>query len=456
MRLLTQIDLASYIEYTSRGTWQPAKHLTLLCDALHDVEAGRCTRLLIEMPPRRGKSKVVSKSFPAWYLGHHPDNEVVLACYGADLATDFSRDNRDLMREYGSSIFGVSLSDDSSSVNRWGIKGHRGGLVAVGVGGPLTGRGAHIAIIDDPVKSAAEANSKTYRDRTYEWYQTVLRTRLAPGGAIILVQTRWHKQDLAGMLLEAAANGGEQWRVIRLPELAEPGDLLGRAPGEPLWPERFDLQSSLTTRTSMTPYQWASMYQQSPIGVENALWQYDMIESARWPAGKPIPPLVRIVVGVDPAAEDKVDSDETGIVTVGIDDDGELYVLDDSSQIAEALIWAGVSVSVFKERDADYIVGETNQGGTMVKAVIHNVDPKVPFKPVRATAGRGKRVRATPVSVLYAQGRVHHVGKFPELEEQMCTWSPRSTDSPDRIDALVWACTELMTPAPAYQPPIVL
>ena len=174
--------------------------------------------------------------------------------------------------------------------------------------------------------------------------------------------------------------------------------------------------------------------------VEGALWTRDIIESARVTK---CPPLVRIVVGVDPAVTSGESSDETGIVVAGITADGHYYVLDDKTLRATPDAWARVAVNTYHEHKADRIVAETNNGGDMVTLLMRQVDSTVSVKKVTAT--RGKQLRAEPISSLYEQGRVHHVGYFAELEMQMCEWTPQSNESPDRLDALVWAITELNT-----------
>lgn len=264
-KLLANIDLAYFLEYTSRGQWKRAKHLDLLCRKLEAVERGEIKRLIITMPPRHGKSEVTSKHFPAWYLGKHPDHEIILTSYAAEIAEDFSRIARDVLREFGEDLFGISLSTDSKAINRWGINKHRGGLKAVGAGGPLTGRGAHVAIIDDPFKGEEDSHSPAQRKKVINWYQSVLRTRLAPGGAIILIQTRWHKGDLAGHLIaEMEQADGETWEVLNLPAIAGDADPLGRAPGEALWPERFSLEELLKTKKAVHAYWWNCLYMQTP------------------------------------------------------------------------------------------------------------------------------------------------------------------------------------------------
>ena len=261
-RLLANIDLAAFIQRASGG--RDLDHLDLLCHTLEAVERGDIRRVIVTMPPRHGKSEVVSKHLPAWYLGLHPDREVILTSYSAELAQDHSRVAREVLREQGPPVFGVSVAQDSAAVNRWGIEGHRGGMIAVGIGGSITGRGAHLAIIDDPFKGPEDSHSPTQRKRVIDWYRTVLRTRLAPGGAIIVIHTRWHKGDLVGHLLAEAEVGGEQWTVIDLPAIAEEGDLLGRAPGAPLWPERFPLADLQELQRTLTTYWWQAVYQQKP------------------------------------------------------------------------------------------------------------------------------------------------------------------------------------------------
>jgi len=260
--------LTYFIEYVSRGAWKRAKHLDLLCHVLEEVAKGNILRVIITLPPRHGKSETTSKHFPAWFLGKYPDEDVILTSYAADLAEDHSRKAREILREYGESIFGISLSSDSSAVNRWGIEGHRGGLIAAGVGGPITGRGAKVAIIDDPFKGPEDSHSPTQRQKVINWYKSVLRTRLAPGGAIIVMHTRWHEEDLVGYLLNG--DGGddesdrENWVVINLPAIAEEDDPLGRELGEPLWPERFPLEELNKLRRAAGSYYWAALYQQRP------------------------------------------------------------------------------------------------------------------------------------------------------------------------------------------------
>jgi len=211
--------------------------------------------------------------------------------------------------------------------------------------------------------------------------------------------------------------------------------------------------SSYDNQANLTPQffdQILSRYENTRIGrqeihaelleeAEGSLWKRDWIENTR--VGE-CPDLLRIVVAIDPAVSKNKESDETGIVVCGIDDKKDLYVLDDGSGRYTPQQWGGEAIALYKRWMADRIVAETNNGGMMVESVLRQVDEQIPYKSVHAT--KGKRVRAEPISALYEQGRVHHVGRHNDLEDQLCNWDPMSTESPDRLDALVWACTELI------------
>lgn len=271
-KALAKTSLSFFLEYESFGTWQPARHLDLLCAKLEAVERGDIRRLMVFMPPRHGKSECISKKFPAWYLGRNPTKEMILTSYSADLAYDFSRIAKNTLGTWGQSLFGVEVE---GAVGRWGIKGQRGGLAAAGVGGPITGRGSHVAVIDDPFKNWQDAASLTIRETVWEWYRSTLRTRLAPGGAVVLVMTRWHEDDLAGRLLEAERAEGEQWDVVNLPAVAEGEDVLGRQTGEVLWPERFAPEEYESTRRAVGSRLWAALYQQRPAPDEGTILRRD-------------------------------------------------------------------------------------------------------------------------------------------------------------------------------------
>jgi predicted phage terminase large subunit-like protein len=238
------------------------RHLQYINTKLLEAAHTPGKRLIILAPPRHGKSWLTSKFFPAWYLGCNPDRRVVLATYAADFSEGWGRATRDLLVEHGPSIFEISLNPDVQAAGRWDVKDRQGGMVSLGVNGPLTGRGADLLIIDDPVKTAAEANSELQRENIWGWFRSVAFTRLEPGASIVITMTRWNEDDLIGRLLAAEGN---QWDVVSLPALAEDDDPLGRSLGEALWPERFSAAELEATRAQVGSYVWSALYQQSPV-----------------------------------------------------------------------------------------------------------------------------------------------------------------------------------------------
>lgn len=257
-------------------------HLVALSEKLVDVAAGRCKRLIVEMPPRHGKSELVSHWFPIWYLDLRPEHRVMLASYEAEFASHWGRRVRNGIEEHKESLT-VRTTRDSAAANRWETTAG-GGMFTAGVGGPFTGRGGNVLIIDDPVKNAGQANSKTYRESLWEWWRSTAYTRLEPGGAAIIVQTRWHRDDLAGRLQTEMREGGEHWDVLRLPAIAEGIDMLGRVPGEALWPARYDVEELLRTERAVGPYTWSAMYQQDPVLAGGSIFQREWWESNRYDA----------------------------------------------------------------------------------------------------------------------------------------------------------------------------
>ena len=242
-------NFLEFLIYDGEGNYKKANHIEFLTNKLQqfveDVKEGKSPRMYICLPPRHSKSETTTKKLPAWVVGNNPEFELIIAAYNADLASDFGKIARDTYKKHnknGTSIFKEELDKDKSAASSWGVNLHRGGVTSTGVGGSATGKGAHIAIIDDPFKNRDEANSKLQREKVWSWYQSTIRTRLAPGGGLIIIQTRWHDDDLVGKIIKEMEQGtGELFEGIVLPAIAEEDDLLGREVGEALWPERYDI-----------------------------------------------------------------------------------------------------------------------------------------------------------------------------------------------------------------------
>jgi hypothetical protein len=233
-----------------------------LLDKLEKVSRGEIDRLAVFMPPGAAKSTYASILYAPWHLAQNPSANIIAASHTAELAEKWGRRVRNLIAEH-SPVLGVGLAPDSQAAGRWETD-HGGEYFAAGVGGAIAGRRADLVVIDDPIRSREDADSETVRDKIWDWYKSDLYTRLKPGGRIVLIQTRWHEDDLAGRLLADMAAGGDHWEVISLPALAESDDPLGRTVGQPLWPEWEDSENLERKRRAVGARDWSALYQQRP------------------------------------------------------------------------------------------------------------------------------------------------------------------------------------------------
>lgn len=276
---LASEDYGFYAEYIHRGLYETAPHIDLITDKLQALEEGRTDKrkIMLFLPPRHSKSMTVTETFPSWYIGRNPERLVIEVSYNGTLAKKFGQRNLEKVVAQGDSIFDVQVNPKQSSAVNWGLAGHRGQMVSAGVGGTITGEGANLLIIDDPIKNRQEAYSKTYRDRLWYEYDTTLRSRLHSNAITILIMTRWHHDDLAGRILEKE---GDEWEVIKLPAICKKPeeDLLGRSKGEPLWAKGgYDLAELKNRRKNMDKKAWDSLYQQNPSPEEG-----DIIKEGWW------------------------------------------------------------------------------------------------------------------------------------------------------------------------------
>lgn len=293
-------------------------HHREIADVLERVENGEIKKLIISMPPRRGKSELVSVLFPSWFLGKNPNKKVMQICFGDDLAVKFGRQVRnivdgDMYRE----LFPESkLADDNKSASDFTI-GEKGEYAARGIRGMLTGLGAHLMIIDDPIKNREDADSESSRQYLKDFWNSVARTRLEPNGAVILVMTRWHEDDLAGFLT-AEEN---DWHVLSYPEIAEEDEVYRKA-GEVLWPSRFSLDDSLKIKSSMPSREWNALYQQRPGGEGVKVFYREWYRY--W---NELPDNMGVIIIVDPAFKKNATNDWSVVMAIGKKDD-KWYVLE--------------------------------------------------------------------------------------------------------------------------------
>jgi len=234
---------------------------------------------MVFMPPRHGKSTVISHHFPAWYLGRNPDKRVILASYQSSFATEWGFKAQELLKKFGPTVFGVKPSQELRARDAWGIKEHEGRMFSVGVNAAITGKGGDVIIVDDPIKSDKEAMSESIRASMKKWFSATLYTRLEPGASMIILQTRWHEDDLSGWILnEMKENGGEKWEVVNFPAIAEDNDDLGRAVGEPLCPERFDAEALGRIEKTLGSLWYRALYQQKPSMDEGNIFKSQLFK----------------------------------------------------------------------------------------------------------------------------------------------------------------------------------
>ena len=308
---LANSNLISFSFANYRG-FKSGHHIRILADKLEKVERGEIKRLIVTMPPRHCKSLLCSQLFPAWYLGRNASKQIICATYSDELSRDFGRKVRNILntQEY-QAIFNTKLAEDSAAINKFNTT-KEGVYIGTGVGGSITGRGADLFLIDDPIKGREEADSEVMRKKLWEWYISVARTRLMPGGAIVVIQTRWHKDDLVGKLLK---DKSEDWEVLNMPAINEEE--------EPLWPQMWSLEELLKTKNAIGGREWSCLYQGVPADPENQVFHQDMI---RYYDAVP-PGDMPIVMTVDPAFKQKKTSDYSCIMICG-KDKGRTYVLD--------------------------------------------------------------------------------------------------------------------------------
>ncbi len=285
------------------------------------------------MPPGAAKSTYTSILFVAWYLANMPRDSVIAASNTAELAETWGRRVRNLVAEH-EVVLGVGLAQDSQAVGRW--ETNQGGIyIAAGVRGTITGRRADLAIIDDPIRGHEDADSEEIREKTWLWYQAEVYSRLKPGGRIVLIQTRWHEDDLAGRLLEQMRTGGDRWEVLSFPAIAEENDPLGRAPGEALWPEWENIEALERKRRNTAARIWSALYQQSPAPDDGT---YFLAEWFKPYTEYPAKSTLRIY-GASDYAVTADGGDYTVHVVVGIDPQGEMYLLDLWRKQAASNVW---------------------------------------------------------------------------------------------------------------------
>ena len=376
------------------------RHHALMAKKFEEIAEGKLKRLIINMPPRHTKSEFASNMLPAWFLGRFPDKKVIQCSNTADLSVGFGRKVRNLVdSEQYSKIFpNVSLRADSKAAGRWATS-HNGDYFAIGVGGTVTGKGADLLIIDDP-HSEQEARlaqgDPTVFDSVYEWYTSGPRQRLQPGGAIIIVMTRWSDKDLTGKVLK---NDASEWEVIELPAIMPSG--------RPLWPEFWSLEELSALKEELPPFKWNAQYQQKPTGEEGAIVKRDWWR--RWESDRP-PRCEFIIQSWDTAFTKSQRADYSACTTWGVfhlnedESDVNIILLDALKEKWEFPELKDNAKRMYDEWQPDACIIEAKAAGAPLIFELRRMGVMVSdYTPVR---GNDKFVRLNSVTDLFRSGKV--------------------------------------------------
>jgi predicted phage terminase large subunit-like protein len=456
-RELARRHLLEFTTYTWPGTFRVGRHYIYLCgrfDRIRQrVEAGEIVRVMLSMPPRYLKSEL-TKRFCAQMLGLHPDWPIIYTSYAASLAQEQSRHVRDIVQSDAfSALFGrlsctdpediVELSKDTSAAQRWKIAGHRGGMLAAGAGGGITGFGFKIGVLDDLFKDRKEANSEGIRNDRWDWLRSTFLTRLEEwnsealaeqghdaGAAIIFPMTRWHEDDTAGRLIELMKGNpeAERWEVIRLPAIAETQaerdqaaamfglplgepDPLGREPGEALWPEKHSAKRLRQIAVNSGEFEFGALYQQNPQPGDGGTFKSAYFDR-RWTT---LPALQAIIQIWDTAYKEAAENDESVGVLVGLGVDWQFYVIDarHGRWAFPALI---TSIEDFYREYGPAVmeVGIEDKGSGTSAIQTLSTSGLIPVVPIKAVVN--KLLRASPTTPFYQAGRVWFPANAPWMD----------------------------------------
>ena len=392
---------------------------------------------MVFMPPRHLKSETCSIRFPAWALGRNPQRQIIGCSYAEDLAYTFSYAVRETIEsDKYQKLWPLKL--DKSGAVRWQLEGKdnkRDSYIAAGVGGGITGEGADILIIDDPVKNSEEAESQVYRDKVYKWYQTTARTRLQPGAAVILIMTRWQRDDLAGKLLADAKRDSEadRWEVLHFKAI--------NGQNEALWPDKYPVSELEQTRASIGSRAFTALYQGEPSIAEGNIFKREW-----WKYYKERPTFRRIIHSWDTAFKVKAENDYS-VCTVWGETQNGFYLLDMCRQRVEYPELKRTAISLHNRDHAQAVYIEDKASG---QSLIQDLkrDTTLPLIPVKVDSD--KITRAYAVTPLIEAGRVYLPEQAPWLHdfiEEMSGFPTAEHD--DVVDSATQALNAMTRNRPA-------
>lgn len=440
---LKQQELArsKFIKFVEKvwPTFISGRHHKIMAAAFERVAAGELKRLIINMPPRHTKSEFASYLLPAWFLGRFPHKKVIQTSHTAELAVGFGRKVRNLVDSdvYHDIFPELSLQADSKAAGRWNTS-KSGDYFAIGVGGAVTGKGADLLIIDDPHSeqeaALAQVNPEIY-DKTYEWYTSGPRQRLQPGGAIVIVMTRWSQKDLTGQVLKASAQrGGEEWEVIEFPAIMPSG--------LPLWPEFWSLKELEALKEELPNSKWQAQYQQQPTSDVSAIIKRDWWKI--WEKDDP-PYCEFIIQSWDTAFLKSERADYSACTTWGVfyqDDDAgtpqaNIILLNAFKKRMEFPELKMRAMEEFRSWEVDSLIVEAKAAGSPLIFELRAMG--IPVQEFTPSKGNDKIARLNAVADIFASGRVWvpNTRWADELIEEVASFPAGEHD--DLVDSMTQA-----------------
>jgi len=420
-------------------------HHKIIAEKLEAVERGEIKRLMITLPPRHGKSEICSIQFPAWFIGRNPDKSIIATSYSSELATDFGRQVRNLVDsdEY-KHLFETRLAEDSTARGRWSTD--KGGMYyAVGVGGSVTGRGADVLLIDDPIKNRQDADSPVIRNSVWSWYTSTARTRLSPTGSIVIINTRWHDADLSGMIL--ASENKDLWDVVDFPAIATQDEQF-RKEGEPLWGNRYTLENLLEIKKDIGSFEWASLYQQTPIDADSQEFKKDWFRPAKWEDVEKL--NTSRYITVDTAVSQSDSADYTGVIRNYVDRENKWYIKADAYKINPTEL-IDLLFKLYEEDRPEKIGIEKTIYLQAIKPFIdEECRKRNKFLPIVELQHnqKSKETRIRGLIPRYESKSIFHIeGRCSALEEQLLRFPKGIND--DVVDALAYQSQIAVAP---YRP----
>ncbi|MEQ4489684.1 MAG: phage terminase large subunit [Dehalococcoides mccartyi] len=414
--------------------------------------SGEIKRLMVFMPPQNGKSELVSRRLPAFILGQFPDDSIIATSYGADLASMMNRDVQRIIdgdqypvlfpdtKLFGENVRTVSQGAYLRNSDIFEVVGHKGYYKSAGIGGSITGIGCIWGIIDDPIKNRAEAESITYRNSIWDWYTSTFQTRLRKDARILLTMTRWHEDDLAGRLLKLASSdpAAEQWTVVCFPAIAD-GQLMDcdpRKAGEPLWPERYSLETLLKTKATAGGYGWESLYQQRPSSPSGNILSRSWWKYYRQPPSK----FDSVIQSWDCSFKDSAGTDYV-VGQVWGRAGADKYLLDQVRARMDfpASIASILALSAKWPKASAKLIEDKANGPAIISTLKHRIAGLIPIEP----AG-GKIVRAQAASPDIEAGNVYlpeNTSWVSDFVEECANFPNGAHD--DQVDAMSQAINYL-------------